>query len=74
MITFYKSTFRKLVFPVVLIVVIFVAFDYLTFPETSIFSFVINCAVLSVVFIVMMYLFYLNPNEKEMVSGLIRKI
>lgn len=71
---FYQQTFRKLIIPVVLIVMIFVIFDYFTFPDVNIFSFAINCVVLSVVFAVLMFIFYLNPHEKEMVQGIIRKI
>lgn len=74
MFTFYKMTFRKIVFPVVLIVMLFVTFDYFTYPDINIYTFAINSAVLSVAFFVLMFIFYLNQNEKEMVWGIIRKI
>ncbi|MBP1662956.1 MAG: putative rane protein [Bacteroidetes bacterium] len=74
MLTFYKMTFRKLVFPLVLIVLLFVVFDHFTCPGINIYTFAINSVVLTVVFIVLMFLFYLNPNEKEMLWGIIRKI
>jgi O-antigen/teichoic acid export membrane protein len=74
MINFYKNTFKNLFFPLVFIVLIFMAFDYFTMPEISILSFAINCMVLSLIFSVFISRFYLNQSEKEMVWGYLRRI
>lgn len=74
MISFYKHTFGNLFIPLVLIVLIFLAFDYFTLPEISIISFAINCMVLFFVFALFIFRFYLNRNEKEMVRNYINRI
>lgn len=73
MINFYKKTFRNLFIPTVIIILIFLAFDYFTLPEINILSFTINCMVLSVIFISFMFLIYFNPDEKELMLTYMKK-
>jgi O-antigen/teichoic acid export membrane protein len=74
MINFYKSTFRNLFFPLMSIVLLFMAFDYFIMPEISLISFVINCLVLFIIYTLFIFRFYLNQNEKEIVWGYLRRI
>lgn len=74
MINFYKSTFRNLFFPLSIIFILFITFDYFTIPYLNIFTFAINCIVLSIVFAVFTYSFYLNQSETEMIRSYFRKI
>lgn len=74
MINFYKQTIGKLFFPLIVIVLLFVAFDYFTFPEINNLSFLINCLVLSFVFLGFFIRFYSTPSEKEVIWSVFRKI
>lgn len=74
MINFYKSTYRNLFFTLLMIVLLFMAFDYFTMPYVSLLSFAVNCMVLVIIFAVFIYKFYLNQGEKDMVWGYFRKI
>lgn len=74
MMNFYKHTFGNLFFPVLFIVLMFIAFDYFTMPQISILSFTINCMVLFTLFSVFIFRFYLNQGEKKMIWGYINKI
>ena len=74
MINFYKSTFGNLFFPLSIVVILFMTFDYFTLPYVSLLSFAVNCSVLSIIFAVFIYEFYLDQSEKEMVGSYFRKI
>jgi O-antigen/teichoic acid export membrane protein len=74
MISFYKNTFKKILFPLLLIVMLFLAFDYFTFQEINIFSFTVNCIFLSLIFAGFIFTFYLNHDEKEMILRYLRNI
>ena len=74
MIHFYKGTFRNLFFPLLITVVLFMLFDYLIMPYVSLLSFAVNCMVLSIIFAIFIYRFYLNKSEIEMVCSYFRKI
>lgn len=71
---FYRNTFVPIIIPVILIVSSFLIFDYCTLPQKNIFSFVVNCLVLSFIFSTVVYLLYLKDNEKKLILNYLQKI
>lgn len=74
MLYIFKSIFRNIFVPLILTLLFYIAFDYFTMTNVSILSFLINCLVLTLIFTVLTFVFYINQDEKQTVFKYIKKV
>ncbi len=73
MIRFFENIFSKIFIPLIIIVPLFLLFDYFSFQDVGYFSFIANSAFLVFIYGFTMFKFYLNKEDKEIVNGLFRR-